>query len=269
MRASLLASVALVSVTCGIAVNYQEICNTISTTISSKSIVYYPTPNPSATRTPFSVKSGGHPLNPGFSSSQAVQIAMYRFSEVKYDPETQTVMMGTGLNFDDVYAALAPHNVSVAGGRDSADCIRDAAIAEGQDIANVPLYPNYAIFGTPLGDMYGDNVGRLKSLRETIDPLDVMCLAGGFNFCWMVVRRWIQVRENQQAYVEFPKSPGTVQRDIEWRIFVSQIRVKTWLPPHTLIISGSVPAVLSGGNNSSKQWFPVPPPFWPWILKPI
>lgn len=42
---------------------------------------------------------------------------MYRFSEVNYDRKTQTVEIGTGLNFDDVYASLAPYNVSVAGGR--------------------------------------------------------------------------------------------------------------------------------------------------------
>ena len=63
------------------------------------------------------VKSGGHAMNPGFSSSPGVQIAMYRFNEVSCDRRTQTVKIGTGLNFDDVYAALAPYNVSVAGGR--------------------------------------------------------------------------------------------------------------------------------------------------------
>jgi len=44
-------------------------------------------------------------------------IALYRFNEVKYDPVSQTAAIGTGLIFDDVYAALAPHNVSVLGGR--------------------------------------------------------------------------------------------------------------------------------------------------------
>lgn len=56
-------------------------------------------------------------MNPGFSSSPAVQIAMYRFNEVKYDQQTQRVVIGTGLIFDDVYNALAPHNVSIARGR--------------------------------------------------------------------------------------------------------------------------------------------------------
>ncbi len=63
------------------------------------------------------IKSGGHTLNPGFSSSPGVQIALYRFSEINYDANTQTVEIGPGLIFDDVYAALAPHGVSIAGGR--------------------------------------------------------------------------------------------------------------------------------------------------------
>lgn len=42
---------------------------------------------------------------------------MYRFSEVNYDATAQTVDVGSGLIWDDVYAALAPHNVNVVGGR--------------------------------------------------------------------------------------------------------------------------------------------------------
>jgi hypothetical protein len=42
---------------------------------------------------------------------------MHRFSDVTYDPASQTAVIGTGLVFDDVYAALAPHGVSVLGGR--------------------------------------------------------------------------------------------------------------------------------------------------------
>ncbi|KAK7448813.1 hypothetical protein VKT23_013543 [Stygiomarasmius scandens] len=69
------------------------------------------------TQTPFAVKGGGHTGNPGYSSTEAVQIAMYRFSEVTYDEDAQTATIGTGLIWDDVYTALAPHNVNVVGGR--------------------------------------------------------------------------------------------------------------------------------------------------------
>jgi hypothetical protein len=55
----------------------------------------------------------------------------------------------------------------------SAARICDVAIKDGQDIANAPLYPNYAIFSTPLKDMYG---------RKTVDPDNVLGLTGGFRF---------------------------------------------------------------------------------------
>ncbi|KAH7908528.1 FAD-binding domain-containing protein [Hygrophoropsis aurantiaca] len=68
-------------------------------------------------RTPFAVKGGGHTSNPGFSSTTGVQIAMYRFSQVNYDPTSRTASIGAGLTWDDVYSALEPHGVNVVGGR--------------------------------------------------------------------------------------------------------------------------------------------------------
>ncbi|KAG9308226.1 hypothetical protein JVU11DRAFT_12244 [Chiua virens] len=69
------------------------------------------------TRTPFGIKGGGHAVNPGFSSSEGIQIAMSRFSEIVYDSTAELVTVGAGLLWDDVYEALNPHGVSVAGGR--------------------------------------------------------------------------------------------------------------------------------------------------------
>ena len=64
--------------------------------------------------------------------------------------------------------------------RNFADAIRDAALADGQSVSH--KYVNYALFGTPLEDMYGGNVERLRMIRATIDPNDVMSLAGGWKF---------------------------------------------------------------------------------------
>ncbi|KAI0708532.1 FAD dependent oxidoreductase [Earliella scabrosa] len=69
------------------------------------------------TKTPFAVKGGGHATNPGFSSTEGVHIAMYRFSDVSYHPESDTADVGAGLIWDDVYAVLAPYAVNVVGGR--------------------------------------------------------------------------------------------------------------------------------------------------------
>lgn len=56
-------------------------------------------------------------MNPGYSSSTGVQIAMSRFTEVIYHADSQTVDVDSGLIWDDVYAALEPHGVNVVGGR--------------------------------------------------------------------------------------------------------------------------------------------------------
>lgn len=42
---------------------------------------------------------------------------MARFNETIYDASKGTVTVGSGLKWDDVYNALAPHSVNVVGGR--------------------------------------------------------------------------------------------------------------------------------------------------------
>jgi FAD/FMN-containing dehydrogenase len=68
-------------------------------------------------RTPFAIKGGGHSTNQGFSSTTGVQIAMSRFRQIEYDPKLQSVVVGAGLIWDEVYGALEPLNVTVVGGR--------------------------------------------------------------------------------------------------------------------------------------------------------
>lgn len=58
-------------------------------------------------------------MNVGFSSTTGVHIAMSRFKQVEYNAQRQEVVIGAGLIWDDVYAALDPLNVTVAGGRAS------------------------------------------------------------------------------------------------------------------------------------------------------
>ncbi|KAH9931578.1 FAD dependent oxidoreductase [Fomitopsis serialis] len=60
--------------------------------------------------------------------------------------------------------------------------LTDLAMSEGQDIANTPLYNNYALYSHPAEKVYGNNLGRLRSIRERYDPQRVMDLAGGWNF---------------------------------------------------------------------------------------
>jgi len=56
-------------------------------------------------------------VNPGFSSTPGVQISMSRFNDTKVDPENETVEIGPGLTWDQVYETLSPTGVNVVGGR--------------------------------------------------------------------------------------------------------------------------------------------------------
>ncbi|THH19350.1 hypothetical protein EW146_g1809 [Bondarzewia mesenterica] len=64
----------------------------------------------------------------------------------------------------------------------SSQTITAAAISDGQDIADAAIYGNYALFDTPLENIYGSNVDRLKSIKQVYDPDNVMGLTGGFKF---------------------------------------------------------------------------------------
>ena len=66
--------------------------------------------------------------------------------------------------------------------RQNTEEARAAVLADGQDLSHAAVYVNYALFDTPLKEMYGANVLRLRKIRARIDPEDVMRLAGGFKF---------------------------------------------------------------------------------------
>ena len=62
---------------------------------------------------------------------------MSRFSDVIYDSEAQTVVIGAGLVWDDVYAALEPHGVNVVGGRISGVGVAGLTLGGGASEARV------------------------------------------------------------------------------------------------------------------------------------
>ena len=79
----------------------------------------------------------------------------------------------TNASFDDDF-----HNAV----RSTARAVSDAARSEGQSTKGAIIYPNYAIYDTPLEAIYGNHLPRLRSLRANVDPQNVMKLAGGFKF---------------------------------------------------------------------------------------
>ncbi|KAJ1022081.1 hypothetical protein NDA18_005315 [Ustilago nuda] len=64
----------------------------------------------------------------------------------------------------------------------SAAKISAQARAEGQNLDNLYLYPNYAIAGTPSSELYGPNLNRLSQLKKRFDPQGVMDLTTYFHF---------------------------------------------------------------------------------------
>lgn len=59
---------------------------------------------------------------------------MYRFANVSYDQATQTTTIGAGLIWDDVYAALEPYGVNVAGGRVSGIGVAGFTLGGGKSV---------------------------------------------------------------------------------------------------------------------------------------
>ncbi|KAI5886875.1 FAD-binding domain-containing protein [Schizophyllum commune H4-8] len=137
------------------------------------------------TRTPFAVKGGGHSMNVGFSSTTGVQIAMTRFSEVTYDEETETAVVGAGLIWDDVYAALDPLGRGVVGGR-----------VPGIGVAGFILGGGYSWYTNERG-LALDNVlafelvkpnGEVILISEKSDSDLFFVLKGGYNNYGIVTR---------------------------------------------------------------------------------
>lgn len=97
-----------------------------------------------------------------------------------YPPDRSQAILPSSLNIAWSDPSLDETMAHVA--RDGARTIRSAAIADGQNVSHAAMYSNYALFGTPLEEMYGENVPRLRKTKGEIDPDRVMDLAGGFKF---------------------------------------------------------------------------------------
>lgn len=68
---------------------------------------------------PFSVRSGGHSPNPGFSSigQAGVLIDLSRLDHVSVSFDGRVVSVGPGQRWGEVYEALNKFGISVIGGR--------------------------------------------------------------------------------------------------------------------------------------------------------
>ncbi|KAJ7027700.1 FAD dependent oxidoreductase [Mycena alexandri] len=200
--------------------NLQQVCASIQHAISSASAVFYPgsanytadnahwvtssnqisacTVEPGSTadvskilqlvgaaRAPFAVKGGGHTTNVGFSSTTGVQISMRRFSNVTVNNATQTADIGPGMIWDDVYAALEPYGLIVAGGRVSGIGMAGFTLGGGYNWLTNQV-------GLTLDTVTGYELvrpnGSIVSVTAETEPDLFFGLKGGFNNYGIVTR---------------------------------------------------------------------------------
>ena len=101
-------------------------------------------------------------------------------SDSAYPPDRSQAVFPSALNV--LWSNSSLDDTMAFALRSFADAVHHAALADGQNVSHAAKYPNYALFGTPLEDMYGGNVKRLRKIRAAIDPNDVMGLTGGWKF---------------------------------------------------------------------------------------
>jgi FAD/FMN-containing dehydrogenase len=193
-----------------------------------------------STRTPFAVKGGGHATNQGFSSTTGVQISMARFNEVTYNPKTKTALIGAGLIWDDVYAALEPYDVQVVGGRSPGVGVAGFTLGGGgssvfacDDIRLDLVSSGYSFLTNQYG-LGADNVAQYELVLPTGNIVNVTAqshpdlffgLRGGFN---NFVSFWLFLDSPTTTQ---PRSQGIVTRFTLKTHPVSQCWVSFYFPP--------------------------------------
>jgi hypothetical protein len=97
-----------------------------------------------------------------------------------YPPDRSQAIYPSALNI--VWSNPSLDNTTASVLRNFSETVKTVAIADGQNVSHAAKYVNYALFGTPLEDIYGGNLERLREIRAAIDPRDVMGLTGGWKF---------------------------------------------------------------------------------------
>ncbi|KAJ7785052.1 hypothetical protein DFH07DRAFT_1054503 [Mycena maculata] len=104
----------------------------------------------------FAIKGGGHIAPPGFSSTTGLLVDMTLFQQVNYNAETQTVDIGPGRLWQDVYKIL-PLDRTVAG---ASSC------------------PGVGVAGFNLGGGYSNKTNQFGLAIDNIQSIDVVVPSG-------------------------------------------------------------------------------------------
>ena len=104
-------------------------------------------------------------MNPGFSSTRGIQIAMTRFNETRINYTTRTVDVGAGLIWDQVYETLEPTGLNLVGGRIPDVGVSGLTLGGGECLLSSENLMSYALGYSFLSNQYGltvDNVARFE-----------------------------------------------------------------------------------------------------------
>ena len=110
------------------------------------------------------MKSGSHSTNPGFSSTEGIQIYTGKFSQVSYDAASRTAVIGSDLIWDTVYEQLQAYNVTFNQIRAS---VANFSVYS-QDPKAVTLPCTSAIKGVKLSPRFSSTMTRLHYLVSLI-----------------------------------------------------------------------------------------------------
>lgn len=118
-------------------------------------------------------------MNPNFSSTDGLQIYMSRFSKVKYNGSTETVDVGAGCVWDEVYRAMAKVGRNVVGG----------ASAQGVGVAGYLLGGGFSLKTNQYG-LGIDNIIAIQIVLPNGEILDVNEQYHGDLFQALKVSMW-------------------------------------------------------------------------------
>lgn len=91
------------------------------------------------------------------------------------------VAFPSSINIVNSWNSAASDEVFLDAMRQSARHVRSVAAADGQTgVLEAAKYPNYALFDTPVEELFGGNVDSLRRIKVRVDPDNVMGLTGGF-----------------------------------------------------------------------------------------
>ena len=129
------------------------------------------------------VRGGGHSMVPNFSSTKGIQIAMSHFNDITYDASTQTVDVGAGCLWDEVYPFMAPLGRNVVGGY----------AAEGVGVGGWLLGGGYSLKSNQFG-LGIDNIVKYEVVLTNGRVLTVMADDEEYSDLFQALRVWSTFR---------------------------------------------------------------------------